>query len=522
MSKRFLPILVFAAFVLSVFVIASNTSFGPTVPTEAVKYSSDWPSANQNYSNTRAAVNSSIESSSIGKLTPAWGFPIKSVSEWGSAATNPVILGNVLYFQDLKSNVYAVDMITGKQIWEKEYNLDVEGPSGVAVGYGKIFATKGRYQVVGLDMNGNEIWSTTLSNNQNVGIDIQPTVYGNMVFVSTVPGVSNENFYKGGSVGVIYALNEKTGKVDWSFDTVDTKDIWGNAAVNSGGGAWYPPAIDTTSGLLYWGIGNPAPWPGTKEFPNGSSRPGDNLYTNSVVALNRKNGVLSWFNQVKPHDLFDYDLQISPILSGDMVIGGGKMGKVVAFDKKTGKKLWETKVGTHLNDELTTLPAGITNVSPGPLGGIETPMAYSDGVIYAANVDMTVQYTPSEFVANSFNLSNGKGGLTAIDATSGKVLWTQKFNSLNVGGATVVNDLVFTTTFNGKIYAFDKKTGAKVWEYQAPGGINGWPAVRGDTIVFPVGLGKTPMLLAFKIGGSATINGVAPQPAGGSGKGFQQ
>lgn len=526
--KYLLPILVVIVFVAS-FLLAKNISFGPVMPPEITQYANDWPAANQNLSNTRSTSNSSINLSNANKLGPAWTSPIKGISEWGSAATNPLILGNTVYFQDLKSNVYAVDLASGKQIWMKEYNLDVEGPSGVAVGYGKIFATKGRYQVVALDMNGKEIWSNTLSTNQNVGIDIQPAVYGNMVYVSTVPGVSNLNFYKGGSVGIIYALNEKTGKTVWSFNTVDTADIWGNPTVNSGGGAWYPPAFDTATGQMYWGIGNPAPWPGTKDFPNGTSRPGNNLYTNSVVSLNRSTGKLQWFNQVKPHDLFDYDLQASPILATlningkpkDVVFGGGKMGKVIAFERSTGNKLWETKVGTHMNDDLASLPAGVTSVSPSPLGGIETPMAYSDGVVYAAVVDMTVQYTPTEFVSTSFDLGKGKGELVAVDAVSGKILWSSKLDSLNVGAATVVNDLVFTSTFNGKIYAFNKKTGAMVWEYQAPGGVNGWPAVSGDTIIFPVGLGKNPMLIAFKVGGTLNVPGAAII-TGGVGKGFQQ
>lgn len=79
------------------------------------------------------------------------------MSEWGAAATNPLILGDTIYFQDLKSNVYAVDFKTGQQIWMKEYNMDIAGPAGVSIGYGKIFAQKGRYEVMALDMKGNEI-----------------------------------------------------------------------------------------------------------------------------------------------------------------------------------------------------------------------------------------------------------------------------------------------------------------------------------------------------------------------------
>lgn len=500
------------------------------VPPEVTRYASDWPTANQNFSNTRSAVGSLINSSNVSRLGSVWSFPIGGVSEWGAATTNPLILGNTVYFQDLKSNVYAVDFSSGKELWKKEYNLDIAGPAGVAVGYGKIFAIKGHYNVAALDLRGNEVWSTNLSNNQNIGIDIQPTVYGNTVYISTVPGVSNENFYKGGSVGIIYALDARSGAVKWKFDTVDTADIWGNPKVNSGGGAWYPPGIDTATNALYWGIGNPAPWPGTPEFPNGTSRPGPNLYTGSLVALNHTDGKLLWYNQVLPHDLFDYDLQISPILatipfggiSKDVVFGAGKMGKVYAFDRKTGKKIWETAVGEHLNDTLQTLPPGITRVAPSPIGGIETVMAYANGILYIPVVNLTVSYTPSEFVGTSFNIGAGKGELVALDAVTGKILWDNKLNAINVGAATVVNDLVFTSSYDGKIYAFNAKTGSKAWEYQAPGGINGWPAVKGDTIIFPVGLGKTPALMSFKIGGGVPGSANPTLPAAGAGKEFQQ
>jgi glucose dehydrogenase len=527
---RIIPVTVIILTIISLifWMVSCTTSDG--MPSEVKKYANDWPTANQNYSNTRTAAGSKINASNVSTLGAAWAFPITGVSEWGAAATNPLILGNTVYLQDLKSNIYAIDFKTGKQLWTKEYNLDQAGPTGPAIGYGKIFAVKGHYEVVALDMKGNELWSTKMSDNENVGMDIQLTVFNGMVYLSTVPGVSNSNFYKGGSTGVLYALDQNTGKIVWSFDTVDSKDIWGNPQVNSGGGAWYPPAIDTKTNIMYWGLGNAAPWPGTAEFPNGSSRPGPNLYTNSIVALDTKDGKMLWYNQVLPHDLFDYDLQIPPILASldingakqDIVIGAGKMGKVYGFDRKTGKTIWETAVGNHLNDTLKELPEGTTKVSPGPLGGVETSMAYSDGIVFVPVVNMVVEYTPSEFVGASFDLGAATGELLAIDAATGKILWDIKLDSLNVGAATVVNDLVFTSTFNGKIYAFDSKTGEKVWEYQAPGGINGWPAVKGDTIIFPVGMGKTPELIAFRIGSSNRPPAETTAPAGGSGKEFKQ
>ncbi len=496
----------------------------------AQEVSKDWPSANLNLSNTRYVTNSGINLEKISELGPAWSLAVNGVGAFGALTTNPVIVGDIVYFQDLQSNISAVELSTGKTKWIKEYNETMIGPAGVAVTKDKIFAAKGPFEIVALDLDGKELWSVKLSDNENIGIDIQPVVYKNMLFVSTVPGVSNLNFYKGGAFGVLFALDQNTGETVWSFNTVDSEDIWGNKDVNSGGGAWYPPAIDEETGIMYWGIGNAGPWPGTKEFPNGTSRPGPNLYTSSIIALDSKDGKLLWYNQVTPHDLFDYDFQISPILATvtidkaekDIVIGAGKMGKVVAFDRETGETLWTTIVGLHKNDTMTELPDGITEVAPGPLGGVETIMACADGIVYVPYVDMTVQYTPSEFVGASFDLAKAKGGISAIDSATGEILWDKKMDTMNVGGATVVNDLVFTSAYDGKIFAYNSTTGEQAWEYQAPGGINGWPAVSGDMILFPVGIGQTPMILAFTLGGTAEISGGGIVLPSGGGKGFQQ
>jgi len=94
----------------------------------------------------------------------------------------------------------------------------------------------------------------------------------------------------------------------------------------------------------------------------------------------------------------------------------------------------------------------------------------------------------------------GMGIIYALDESTGKEIWKKEFPSMNVGAATVVKDILFTTTFDGKIFAYNKKTGDELWTYQAPGSINGWPAVSGDMILFPVGLGPSPQLIAFKLG----------------------
>ena len=479
----------------------------PKIANEITRYSQDWPLANHDYANTRASTTSSINSTNVTSLKPLWSFPIPGSGQWGAAASNPIIQGQMVYLQDLKSNVFALDLASGALKWKKEYDQDAYGPNGPAIARNRVFVTKGHYDVAALDMNGKELWSTHLSDVPTTGIDIQPVEYDGIVYVASVPGTENANFYSGGGMGILYGLDYKTGVIKWSVNTVQGGDLWGNPQVNSGGGAWYPPAIDTKSGLMYWDIANPAPWPGTAAFPNGSSRPGDNLYTNSIMALQHDTGAIAWFQQVLPHDLFDMDLQVSPILATldagqgpqDIVMASGKLGKVYAFERNTGKRLWKLAVGQHLNDTLTVLPAGTTQVAPGPLGGVETPMAYLDGILYVTTINLPGNFTPDAFDQKSFDFAKGKGELVAIDATVGKILWSQPLDSVAVGAATVVNDLVFTSTFDGKIYAFNRQTGQKAWEYQAPGGINGWPAVAGNKIMFPVGLGANPVLMTFSI-----------------------
>ena len=489
-----------------------NCISGSIVPPEMDKYAHEWPAANRDYGNTRATLDSVISSQNVNTLGVAWTFALTGFSEWGAAATNPLILNNTIYFQDLKSNVFAIDLESGKLLWDKEYNLDSFGPNGPAVGWDKLFITKGHYEVAALNIkNGEELWSTRLSDKTNVGIDIQLIAYNNMVYVSTVPGSTNADFYTGGGVGIIYALEQKNGEVAWEFSTVDSEDIWGNPEVNSGAGAWYPPAVDVNTWITYWGTGNPGPIPGTEEFPGGSSRPGPNLYTDSLLALDASTGQLLWYKQVKPHDLFDLDFQSSPILTmasivgktTKIVIGSGKLGKVYAFDRKSGEIYWQTPVGQHQNDELVELPAGTAIVLPGPEGGVLTPMACADGILYVPVINESGDFTPTGFVEHEDDEGTGMGELVALDVSTGKLIWSKSFSSLPVGAATVVNDLVFTSTLDGMIYALNKKTGEEVWNYQAPGGINGWPAASGDFIIFPVGIGPNAQLIALQSGRAA-------------------
>jgi alcohol dehydrogenase (cytochrome c) len=362
--------------------------------------------------------------------------------------------------------------------------------------------------------------------NKLEGIDMAPQVFDNTVLLSTVPGAGITDFYKGGALGVVWALNAATGKPKWSFDTVaDGYKLWGNPKVNSGGGLWYPPSVDS-HGRVFISVANPAPLYGTPQYPDGSSRPGPNLYTDSLVALDGQTGKLLWYHQAVAHDTRDYDLMIPAITTTVPVNGvqtevelvAGKMGKVYAYRASDGKELWTLAVGKHQND-TGPLPAKATAIYAGDLGGVETPMALAGGRLFVPWLNLPTYASASgpDTTASS-DFKSGTGGLTAVNAATGKVLWQRSLPSLDVGAATVANDVVFTSTYAGTLYAFDAKTGKTLWTAKAPAGINGFPAIDGNSLLVGAaasGFTKNPQfqMIAYALSGTAATAKAPPTNA---------
>jgi alcohol dehydrogenase (cytochrome c) len=485
------------AVVAAAAIVAGASSHGlanGTPPPEIGEFAATgWPAHDYDLSNSRANLQTSINASNVATLKQKWAFKLPYSGAFGGFTSNPIVLNNVVYIEDPDSNVYALDESTGAVKWVHKYKSVTPsgGPNGVAFGYGLLYgATENK--LFALDpTTGKQVWiSKQLTTSKTEGIDMAPQVFGNKVLISTIPG-SSTSFYAGNAYGKVYALDAKTGKVDWMFSTVKGgQTLWGNSKVNSGGGLWYPPSVDS-QGRVFLGVANPAPWPGTVKYPNGSSRPGPNLYTDSLVALNGDTGKVLWYQQVTPHDLRDYDFQIAPIITTingtEAVIGAGKSGKVVAFRADNGKRLWTLNVGVHQNDSGPQLAKKARAYCPGALGGVETPMASSGGTVFAPWVDLCFKGTSSNGYVGGLQISKGKGGLAAIDATTGKITWSHKYPTLDVGAATIANDVVFTETYDGTIYAYNAKTGAQLWKTKAPNGINSFPAIT--KTMFIVGAG---------------------------------
>jgi len=473
---------------------AQPTELGPAVPPE-FDVESNWPTEHANLSGTRAAAGSTIDGTTVTGLTEAWRVPIQANAAYGSMTASPIIIGETVYIQDMASNIWSINAATGEVNWTKEYNVSLLGPNGLAVAYGRVYGALGNSaEVVSVDAEtGEEYFRVTLSNNAYEGIDIAPLVYGNTVIVSTVPGNAG-SFYQGGSKGIVYGLDADTGKTLWQWDTT-TDNLWGNFRVNSGGGLWHPPVVDE-NGQVYLAVANPAPWPGNAEFPNGTSRPGDNDYSNSLVSLNVDEGKVDWYINVRPHDLVDLDLHLSPMLATvdidgtatDIVIASGKLGVVVAANRETGEELWRTPVGKHLNDDLEEYPADdFVEVFPGTTGGVETPMAYADGLIFTPIINMSTWFSATEYDGSRSSLVEANGQLTAVDAATGEIAWDVTFPSPQLAGAAVANDIVFTGGLDGVVHGLDTKTGEEVFTYQAPAGLNAPLAIAGDTLYIPAG-----------------------------------
>ncbi len=491
----------------------------------------DWTLPGGNLANTRD-VASPITSSNVARLGVAWCVPVESTGVTKAAglangyATTPVVVNGVVYIQDQESNVMAIKLATGKVLWTHNYNSLNGGPDGVNVVGGTVYAATDSAAVALSAATGRQLWSRTLIGNDLEGIDMAPGYNDGTVYVSTVPVNPNKGEYLGGAKATLWALNAATGAPEWSWDEV--QNLWGNPGLNSGGGLWDPPSFDS-QGNLYIGIANPGPigqggWP--KGYPWGTSRPGPDLYTDSVVKLSPQ-GKLLWYYQLTPHDLFDWDLQDSPVLTTangqPVVIDGGKAGILIELNAQTGKLLWKLPVGVHSGPgdaglitenatptSLIPLPAKFS-LEPGVFGGIESQLATNGSTIFAAvnnlAVPMSVKGVTESSKAFEASIPKATGEMVAVNQDTGKIEWDDKLPSSPYGAAAVTNNVVFTTTYNGHLYAFNATTGAILLNTPLSAGSNAPVAIAGDYVIAgaAVPLSGQALIIAYRLGATGKL-----------------
>ena len=478
---------------------------------EAILDGSGYPGVDA--ANTREAKGT-IDSSNVAELEEAWSLPLTAQSSYGAHSSSPVIVNGVIYSQDLESNVQAIDLESGEVLWTKKYEEADEGPNGVVVAEGMVFGATPKAAFALDQETGKEVWSTPLvTHPTGEGIDMAPGYSDGLVYVSTVP-LTATAAYPGGGVGTLWALDAKTGNKKWHFDTVP-KSLWGDKKVNSGGGLWQPPSFDG-KGSIYFGTGNPAPYPGTPQEPWGSSRPGPNLYTNSLVKLDaadRQDGV------VLPADPARHlRLGLPGPAAADQRRrqgAGGGSGQVgrrrrprrqqrQAGLEASGRHPQRPRRRQPLRDaRANTRRSSRAKCLPGVLGGVIAPMATDGKTIFVPVVNLAASITASGELGEGGSPPTGE--LVAIDAASGRIVWNQEFNSALFGAPTVVNDLVFATSFEGSVHAFDTSNGGELWVGTLPASINTSVSIADDTVIAPAGLasaeGQTPEIVAFRLGG---------------------
>jgi outer membrane protein assembly factor BamB len=465
---------------------------------DARQSSRAWPEPGGDVASTRS-VGGPIDAASVPRLRVAWRFRFPDSPTFsGVDAATPLVLNGRVYVQTLRSNVYALNARTGAVIWRRRFSRPDGGPNGLATDGSRLFGNTDTSAFALSAKTGALLWTHKLTAAAEP-IDIAPLAADGLVFTSST-GLTAEGR------GTLFALRALTGKLVWRFDTI--LGGWRVPREASGGGAWWQPTLDG-AGSLYVGNSNPLPWGGSPKYPNGAAYAGRDLYTDSLIVLNARTGRLRWYDQVTRHDVRDYDFALPPILANPggepLVIGAGKAGLVIAWNRRTHRRAWTAAVGLHRHDR-GPLPRRLVRVCPGLLGGVLTPMAYSAGRVFVPVVNLCMHGSATGYRPNflSLDYTRGTGEFTALEATTGRRLWTRRLPSPDFGCATVARNVVFTATYAGVVYAFAAPSGRLLWSVREPAGINACPSVVGNLLLIGAGalpdrMSATPQLVAYRL-----------------------
>lgn len=460
--------------------VATAKTSSPTDAELAKADPADWLMFNRTYAGDRYSPLAQINASNAAHLQPVC---IMSPGVLGSFQSSPLIYKG-LGFVSSTYGVYAFDAKTCERKWD--YTWSPAGPEGIqtsrgiAAYDGKLFRGTPDGHLIALDMtNGELLWDAHVADGgAGYSIGAAPVVFEGRVIV----GLAGGDY---GAPGHVYAFDADTGQRNWTFDTIDDAS-WKMGAEHGGGGTWTTVAVDTEKRLIYVPVGNPAP-----DYYLGA-RPGDNLYTNSVVAIHADTGKIAWYVQQIAGDYHDWDTSAAPALyekdGRRLMAVGTKEGYIYIYDRDTHKQVARTPVVPRLND-TAPITATPTRVCPGTTSGVEWNGPAFDpatGSIYINTTEWCTTYrsvTPQGHKRGSWYVEGDlvydppekmAGWTHAIDGSSGRLLWSRKAPKPMIGAVTpTAGGIVLTGGADGMFLALDAKNGRELYRFNTGAAIGG-------------------------------------------------
>jgi alcohol dehydrogenase (cytochrome c) len=494
--------------------LAASAAFSQVPYERIVKAAQEpgaWLTYSGNYEAHRFSHLAQLTPANIAGLKPIWVYQVK---ERGQVESTPLVFDGVMYVTEPPTIVTALDLHTGRSLWSWERSLPKDLDTigfgrvnrGVAVLGDTLYVGTLDAHLVALDAKSGAVrWDAKVADYKSGHcITVAPLAIDGKIIVGISGG-------EAGIRGFIDAYDAKTGKQLWRFWTIPGtgepgNDSWhmADSWKTGGGSTWVTGSYDPALKLIYWGVGNPGPdW-------NGDPRPGDNLYTCSLVALDAETGKLKWHFQFTPHDTHDWDATEIPVLLDTMV--RGKLRKVVAManrnafyyllDRETGEFLSGVPYAKQtwakgLDDGGR--PVVIPNSEPSEQGTLVWPSLQGATNWFSPSYDSIhkqfyvsvremgsyyykgeAEYKPGTFFAGggerSLQGDEAFGAIRALDVSTGKQKWEFRLQSPPwVGVLGTAGGLVFGGSNEGNFYALDAMTGKPLWDFQTGGGMSSNP-----------------------------------------------
>jgi alcohol dehydrogenase (cytochrome c) len=530
--------------------VPKNVSVSQAQLNAAGGQGANWLHTNGDYAQLRYSPNGQINAKNVKGLKPAFVFQTE-VTE--SMETAPIVVDGVMYLTTSYNHVYAVDAKTGKEFWHYKHKMGPVttfccGPNnrGVAISGGRLFMGTLDARLVALDAKtGAVLWNIEIADpEKGYSETMAPTVVDGKVLIGTNGG-------EYGIRGFVKAFDANDGKLLWTFYTIPEKGHEGVWAVNDatnrnmlrdiaaekaqlakdssfwqtlGGGVWMNPAVDLKNRTIWFVAGNPSP------DLYGAERPGDNLYTDSIVAVDLDKGTYKCHFQYIAHDVWDLDAVSPPILvdvkdkSGKMIPGvihGGKTGHIYVHDRKDCSLIRFSEAMIPQENMWVLPTAQGARMLPGANGGVEwSPMSWDpkNRLAFALNLHqpMTYHVEASKYPGGKLWLGGAFktiptekqwGRAVAVNIDTGKIAWKHDTEQPLIGGGlATAGGLYFFGEGNGSFNALDSKTGKKLWSFNCGAGANAMPVsyMVGGKQYIAMGCGGNTQL-DFKRGNSVFV-----------------